>query len=62
MQKFMVQPLYIAGRCFSSWEDRRRVVSLLRRIEGSLGLATEYRVRDLSEEWGVGFEEMGMEM
>lgn len=52
VQKYMLQPLYIAGRCVSS-EERRHVVDRLRRIEESLGLATEYRVRDLGEEWGI---------
>lgn len=56
VQKYMLQPLYIAGRCLSSWNERQEVVGLLRRIEGTLGLATEYRVRDLADEWGISYE------
>ncbi|KAJ5081794.1 hypothetical protein NUU61_010058 [Penicillium alfredii] len=56
VQKYMIQPLYIAGRCLSSSGDRQIVIRLLKHIENDLGLFTEYRVKDLSEEWGVAFE------
>ncbi|KAJ5975106.1 hypothetical protein N7481_008813 [Penicillium waksmanii] len=55
VQKYMLQPLYIAGRCLSLEEERRHVVGLLRHIEASIGLATEYRVRDLADEWGISY-------
>jgi hypothetical protein len=56
VQKHMVQPLYIAGRCLSTSSDRQIVIRLLKQIEENLGLFTEYRIKDLSEEWGVPFE------
>ena len=56
VQKYMIQPLYIAGRCLSSSSDRQVVIRSLRDIENNLGLFTEYRIKDLSEEWGVPFE------
>jgi hypothetical protein len=56
VQKYMLQPLYVAGRCLSSEEERRHVVYLLRHIEASLGLATEYSVRDLADEWGISYD------
>ena len=56
VQKYMIQPLYIAGRCLSSPGDRRIVIRLLKHIETDLGLFTEYRIKDLSEEWGIPFE------
>lgn len=61
VQKYMLQPLYIAGRCSSSEEERRHVVSLLRRIEASLGLASEYRVKDLADEWGIPYDLLSLQ-
>lgn len=49
----MVQPLYIAGRCLCQERDQRIAVSLLRDIENDLGLASNYRVKALLDEWGV---------
>lgn len=49
-----VQPLYIAGRCCTQTEDRRRLVDMLREIQDDLGIATGYRVEALLQEWGVG--------
>jgi hypothetical protein len=56
VRKHMIQPLYFAGRCFSNSNERQIVVGLLKRIEEELGLFTEYRIKDLCEEWGVSFE------
>ncbi|KAJ5595441.1 uncharacterized protein N7459_001649 [Penicillium hispanicum] len=56
VQKYMIQPLYIAGRCLSSSNDRQIIIRLLRHIQDDLGLFTEYRIKDLFEEWGVPFE------
>lgn len=58
VQEYMLQPLYIAGRCLSSWNERQIVIENLRHIEGTLGLATEYRVKCLAEEWGIPYEAM----
>lgn len=58
VQKYMLQPLYVAGRCLSSWDERQIVIERLRYIEGALGLATEYRVKCLAEEWGVPYESL----
>jgi len=58
VQKYMLQPLYVAGRCLSSWNERKIVIERLRHIEGTLGLATEYRVKCLVEEWGVPYESL----
>lgn len=50
VQKYMIQPLYTAGRCLSDSRNRRVVIRSLKQIEETLGLFTEYRVKDLSEE------------
>ena len=56
VMKYMTQPLYVAGRCLSSWNERLEVVGLLRRIENSIGQGTEYRVFKLADDWGVAYE------
>lgn len=48
----MVQPLYLAGLCLESYEDRIVVLDLLKAIEIDTGYATGYRIRDLRSEWG----------
>ncbi|KAJ5092884.1 hypothetical protein N7456_008745 [Penicillium angulare] len=57
VQKYMVQPLYFAGRCLSDSKDRESVIGLLKCIEEDVGVFTGYRIRDLSEEWGIPVEE-----
>lgn len=54
-----VQPLYVAGRCCTQLEDRKRLVDMLREIEDDLGIATGYRVQALLKEWGVGHDLLG---
>ncbi|KAJ5100428.1 hypothetical protein N7456_006480 [Penicillium angulare] len=54
--KYMIQPLYIAGRCLMTDNERRHVHGLLRQIEDELGLFTEYRRNDLSNEWSIPFD------
>lgn len=49
----MIQPLYLAGRCLWQEREQRIVVALLRSIEDELGLASNYRIRALLEEWGT---------
>lgn len=58
VQKYMLQPLYIAGRCLSNWDERSLVVEHLKHIESNLGLATDYCVRGLAEEWGIPYESL----
>lgn len=47
----MVQPLFVAGQCLESPEERQIIVDLLRGIEADLGWATEYRVKQLQADW-----------
>lgn len=47
-----LQPLWIAGRLFSSRTEHREILALLRRIEKESGWATEWRADDLREWWG----------
>ncbi|EMD89945.1 hypothetical protein COCHEDRAFT_1204586 [Bipolaris maydis C5] len=46
-----VQPLFTAGQCLSDPRERQVVLDLLRDIESDIGWATEYRVRQLFEQW-----------
>lgn len=46
-----VQPLFTAGQCLSDPRERQVVLDLLRDIETDIGWATDYRVRQLIEEW-----------
>lgn len=56
-----VQPLYVAGRCCTQTEDRKRLVDMLREIQDDLGIATTYRVEALLQEWGIRFDSLGLE-
>jgi hypothetical protein len=56
-----IQPLYVAGRCCTSTSDMRLLVEMLRDIQDNLGIATEYRVKALLQEWGILYETLGME-
>lgn len=47
----MVQPLFVAGQCLESPEERQVIVDLLRGIEADLGWATDYRVKQLQADW-----------
>jgi len=46
-----VQPLFTAGQCLSDGRERQVVVNLLRELESDIGWATDYRVRQLVEQW-----------
>ncbi|KAI4950885.1 Transcription activator amtr1 [Alternaria arbusti] len=46
-----VQPLFTAGQCLSDARERQVVLHLLRDIESDIGWATDYRVRQLFEQW-----------
>ncbi|KAI6381509.1 hypothetical protein MCOR25_001202 [Pyricularia grisea] len=47
-----LQPIWVAGRCFSNPEDHRVILDLLARIETESGWATRWRADDLREWWG----------
>ncbi|KAF1841519.1 uncharacterized protein K460DRAFT_379591 [Cucurbitaria berberidis CBS 394.84] len=46
-----VQPLFTAGQCLRDPRERQQVLHLLRDIEFDIGWATDYRVRQLIEQW-----------
>ncbi|PVI05631.1 hypothetical protein DM02DRAFT_639295 [Periconia macrospinosa] len=46
-----VQPLFTAGQCLSDARERQVVLSQLQGIESDIGWATDYRVRQLVEQW-----------
>jgi len=46
-----VQPLFTAGQCLSDPRERQVVLNLLRGVEMDIGWATDYRVRQLIEQW-----------
>ena len=54
--KYMTQPLYVAGRYLSSWDQKLEVVGLLRRIENSISQGTKYREFKLANDWGVAYD------
>lgn len=47
-----LQPLWIAGRIFSSPDEHRAILDLLARIEKESGWATKWRADDLKQWWG----------
>jgi hypothetical protein len=46
-----LQPLFVAGQCFTEAQERALVLELLRDIERERGWATEFRVQQLLQEW-----------
>lgn len=46
-----IQPLFTAGQCLSDARERQVVLQLLRDVETDIGWATDYRVRQLVEQW-----------
>ncbi|KAF2856845.1 hypothetical protein T440DRAFT_11364 [Plenodomus tracheiphilus IPT5] len=46
-----IQPLFTAGQCLSDARERQVVLHLLRDVETDIGWATDYRVRQLVEQW-----------
>ncbi|KAF2184749.1 hypothetical protein K469DRAFT_727009 [Zopfia rhizophila CBS 207.26] len=46
-----VQPLFTAGQCLRDPRERQVIVDLLRDIETDIGWATDYRVRQLVQQW-----------
>lgn len=49
----MQQPLYVAGLCVDTPEDRKVILELLREIEVQTGCPTGFRMQQLLAEWGV---------
>lgn len=56
VRKYLLQPLYVAGRCLVDANDRQELLDILRQIDDDLGVFTDYRQRDLSEEWGIPYQ------
>lgn len=48
---YSVQALFTAGQCLGGAQERQVVLDLLRDIETDTGYATEYRARQLTEQW-----------
>jgi hypothetical protein len=46
-----LQPLFVAGQCFTEHQERSLVLELLRAIESERGWASEFRVKQLLKEW-----------
>lgn len=53
-------PLYVAGGCLETDEERKVVLELLRAIEIDTGCSTEVKVRSLIDEWGWAQEPEGI--
>lgn len=53
VRKYMLQPIYVAGRCLTSINERRKAINFLDHIEDAYGPYVKYRKEDLCKEWGV---------
>lgn len=53
VQKYMLQPLYVAGRHLTDPQERSGLLQMLRNMGDDFGLFTDYRIRDLCDEWGM---------
>ncbi|CBF80615.1 Zn(II)2Cys6 transcription factor domain-containing protein [Aspergillus nidulans FGSC A4] len=53
VQKYMLQPLYVAGRHLTDPQERSDILQMLRNMGDDFGLFTDYRIRDLCDEWGM---------
>ncbi|KAJ9652716.1 hypothetical protein H2198_008035 [Neophaeococcomyces mojaviensis] len=47
-----IQPLYIAGKLFSHYEEHKLVCDILHRIEAKSGWGSRWRIKDLEIAWG----------
>ncbi|KAL2785528.1 hypothetical protein BJX66DRAFT_59531 [Aspergillus keveii] len=54
-QKYMLQPLYVAGRCLTDEKERKSLLQILRNMADDFGLFTDDRINDLCQEWGVPY-------
>ena len=52
VRTYMVQPLYVAGRCLTHHRERKAILDLLKGIQKDLGWSTKDRVQQLEREWG----------
>jgi hypothetical protein len=50
-QVHSLQPLFVAGQCFTETHERALVLELLRDIEKERGWASEFRAKQLLKEW-----------
>ena len=48
---FSIQPLFVAGSCFTERREQEIVLDLLQGIEKELGWKTDYRCEKLLQEW-----------
>jgi hypothetical protein len=55
-----VQPLFTAGQCLSDSRERQVVLNLLQGIESDIGWASNYRVKQLVEQWNWEEQESTM--
>lgn len=56
VRKYLLQPLYVAGRCLTDPNDRQELLEILRQIDDDLGVFTDYCQKDISEEWGIPYQ------
>ncbi|KNG89739.1 hypothetical protein ANOM_001999 [Aspergillus nomiae NRRL 13137] len=56
VRKYLLQPLYVAGRCLADTGERQELLDILQQIDDDLGVFTDYRQKDLSEEWGIPYK------
>ncbi|KAL4785015.1 hypothetical protein BJX76DRAFT_325780 [Aspergillus varians] len=56
VRKYMLQPLYVAGRSLTDDLERRSLLRILRAMGDDFGLFTDYRIQDLCEEWGLPYD------
>ncbi|KAE8330429.1 hypothetical protein BDV39DRAFT_213142 [Aspergillus sergii] len=56
VRKYLLQPLYVAGRCLADTGERQELLGILQQIDDDLGVFTDYRQKDLSEEWGIPYK------
>ncbi|KAL2816518.1 hypothetical protein BJX63DRAFT_138374 [Aspergillus granulosus] len=55
VQKYMLQPLYVAGRCLTDERERKSLLQMLRNMADDFGHFTDDRIKDLCEEWGMPY-------
>ena len=48
---YSVQALFTAGQCLGDVRERQTVLDLIRDVQTDTGYATEYRARQLTEQW-----------
>ncbi|KAJ8115603.1 hypothetical protein OPT61_g2777 [Boeremia exigua] len=48
---YSIQALYTAGQCLADPRERQVVLGLIQDVEADTGYATEYRARQLTEQW-----------